>query len=46
MFNDVQLYEEVVPAFVKEIYRIKTRYDFDISKNNWSGLNLYEIGLG
>ncbi|HTO16525.1 MAG TPA: hypothetical protein VLZ83_12190 [Edaphocola sp.] len=46
IFNDVQLYEEVVPAFVNEIYRIKTRKGFDIDKKNWSELSLYEIGLG
>ncbi|RXM44143.1 hypothetical protein, partial [Flavobacterium sp. YO12] len=46
IFSNTILYEEVIPAFISEIYRIKTRNNFNIYQNRWSGLSLYEIGLG
>lgn len=46
IFNNTILYEEVIPAFISEIYRIKTRNNFDIRQNKWASLSLYEIGLG
>lgn len=46
LFNDAELYEDIIPAFVREIYRRKTTFNFDINNRNWAGLSLYEIGLG
>lgn len=45
-FNDNLLFTEVIPSFIKEIYRLKSRHSFDINTSNWCSLYSYEVGLG
>lgn len=46
IFNNGLLYSQVIPALVQEIYRIHSRYDFDLKTKHWENILLYEVGLG
>lgn len=46
IFPNEILYKEIIPALVKEIYRIKTKYEFDINTKGWDLIMGYEVGLG
>lgn len=46
VFTDEILLRQVIPGLVREIYRISSRHNFDISKPHWENIHSYEVGLG
>lgn len=39
-------YRLVIPGLIREIYRVHTGHNFDLSINHWENIFGYEIGLG
>jgi hypothetical protein len=46
ILDDDILFRLAIPALIREIFRIKTQHNFQLSSPHWENIMLYEIGLG